>query len=220
MHYLFCKCNIIQNLWNDLVLFFEIDYSLSDLTPKTTKYLLLIFKIYICNSERSESLILKSSITEITKIKNIEEKLLIDYDKNTIWTGENGSKLKMLWQPKLFDTLPNLVFEWGGRIGQGSRQRELVLSNQTVTRKMSKVGFTVVNNFKKIKCYQKRKKKFTGLKASKIIRNQKLSKLILRNSNAISEISHDSSLVLTKNHYTKFKFPLKRLDYMDCMITF
>ena len=188
--------------------------------------MLLIFKIYICNSQRSESLILKSSITEITKIKNIEEKLLIDYDKNTIWTGENGSKLKMFWQPKLFDTLPNLVFEWGGGggggggIGQGSRQRELVLSNQTVTRKMSKVGFTVVNNFKKIKCYQKRKKKFTGLKASKIIRNQKLSKLILRNSNAISEISHDSSLVLTKNHYTKFKFPLKCLDYMDRMITF
>ena len=81
--------------------------------------MLLIFKIYICNSQRSESLILKSSITEITKIKNIEEKLLIDYDKNTIWTGENGSKLKMFWQPKLFDTLPNLVFEWGGGLARG-----------------------------------------------------------------------------------------------------
>ena len=38
-------------------------------------YLLLIFKIYIYNSRRSESLKIKSLIREITKVKNIEEKI-------------------------------------------------------------------------------------------------------------------------------------------------
>ena len=44
-------------------------------------HLLLIFKIYIYNSKRSESLILKYLIREITKVKNIEEKILIKNEK-------------------------------------------------------------------------------------------------------------------------------------------
>ena len=32
--HLFYECNIIQNLWNDLILFFEIDFTPFDLTPQ------------------------------------------------------------------------------------------------------------------------------------------------------------------------------------------
>ena len=73
--HLFYKYNIIQKLWNDLALFFENDFTIFDLTPQAAflgflnvdskllllqNYLLLIFKKYIYNSSRSESLILKS----------------------------------------------------------------------------------------------------------------------------------------------------------------
>ena len=43
--------------------------------------LLLIFKIYIYNSRRSESLKIKSLIQEITKVKNIEEKISLNNEK-------------------------------------------------------------------------------------------------------------------------------------------
>ena len=77
MLHLFYEYNIIQKLWNDLALFFESDFTLFDLIPQTVflgflnveskplllqNHLLLIFKIYIYNSRRSESLILKSLI--------------------------------------------------------------------------------------------------------------------------------------------------------------
>ena len=88
--HLFYECNIMLNLWNELVLFFENKFTLFDLTMQTAflgflnvnsellliqNYLLLIFKIYIYNSRRSESLKIKSLIREITKVKNIEEKI-------------------------------------------------------------------------------------------------------------------------------------------------
>ena len=88
--HLFYECNIILNLWNELVLFFENEFTLFDLTPQAAflgflnvdsellliqNHLLLIFKIYIYNSKRSESLKIKSLIREITKVKNIEEKI-------------------------------------------------------------------------------------------------------------------------------------------------
>ena len=93
---LFYECNIILNLWNELVLFFENEFTLFDLTPQAAflvflnvdlelllvqNHLLLIFKIYIYNSRRSESLKIKSLIREITKVKNIEEKISLNNEK-------------------------------------------------------------------------------------------------------------------------------------------
>ena len=46
------------------------------------------------NPRRSESLILKSLIREITKVNDIEEKISINNEKNTI-TIKNSRKLKM-----------------------------------------------------------------------------------------------------------------------------
>ena len=47
-------------------------------------HLLLIFKIYIYNSRKSESLKIKSLLREITKVKNIEEKISLDNEKRHI----------------------------------------------------------------------------------------------------------------------------------------
>ena len=44
-------------------------------------HLLLIHKIYIYNSRRSESLIIKFLIREIMQVKNIEEKISINNEK-------------------------------------------------------------------------------------------------------------------------------------------
>ena len=88
VHRLFYECDIIQKLCDNLALFFENYLTLFDLTPQAAflgflnvdsklillqNHLLLIFKIYIYNSRRSESLIVKSLIREMTKVKNIEE---------------------------------------------------------------------------------------------------------------------------------------------------
>ena len=51
--------------------------------------------MYIYNSRRSKSLILKSLIREMMKVKNIEEKISINNEKNILGTRENGNKLKM-----------------------------------------------------------------------------------------------------------------------------
>ena len=63
-----------KNLWNGLALFLKNDFILFDVSPQAAflsfldvdskvflvqNYLLLIFEIFICNSRRSESLILK-----------------------------------------------------------------------------------------------------------------------------------------------------------------
>ena len=133
---------ITQNLWNELDLIFKNDFSLFDLTPQAAfsgflnidskllliqNLLLLIFKVYIYNSRRSESLKIKSLVSEIMKVKNIEEKISINNEKNhtsTSENGENGSKLKMFWRPKLFDILPDSAFGLGGVVLRwGSRQK-------------------------------------------------------------------------------------------------
>ena len=79
--HLFHECDIVQNLWNELDSFFENNFILFDLKPQSVflgflnvdsklfliqKQLLLIIKIYIYNSRRSESLIIKFLIKEIT----------------------------------------------------------------------------------------------------------------------------------------------------------
>ena len=88
---------ITQNLWNELDLIFKNDFSLFDLTLQAAflgflnidskllliqNLLLLIFKVYIYNSRRSESLKIKSLVSEIMKVKNIEEKISINNEKN------------------------------------------------------------------------------------------------------------------------------------------
>ena len=98
-------------LWNELDLFFEEEFTLIDLTPQTAflgfvnvdskllliqNHLLLIFEIYIYNSRRSESLKIKSLIQEITKVKNIEEKISLNNEKNMLYTRENGNQLKII----------------------------------------------------------------------------------------------------------------------------
>ena len=89
--HLFYGCDIVQNLWNELDLFFENDFILFDLTRQVAflgflnvdskllliqNHLLLIFKmhIYNSNSRRSESLIIKFLIRDIMKVKNIQKK--------------------------------------------------------------------------------------------------------------------------------------------------
>ena len=44
----------------------------------------------------------------------MEEEVSINNEKNILCTRENGSKLKMFWRPKLFDTLPESASEWVG----------------------------------------------------------------------------------------------------------
>ena len=110
MLYQLYECDIVQNLWNELDLFFENDFIIFDLTLQGVflgflnvnskllliqNHFLLVFKMYIYNSRRYESLKIKSLIREITKVKNIEEKISINNEKNMLCTRENGSKLQM-----------------------------------------------------------------------------------------------------------------------------
>ena len=98
----FCSiyCDIIQSLWNYLALFFESDFTLFCKTLQAAfigllnsnsklilihNHLLLIFEKYVYNFRRSESLILKSLIREITKVKSIEEKFSINNVFKKIW---------------------------------------------------------------------------------------------------------------------------------------
>ena len=127
--HLFYECSIILNLPNELDLLFENESTLFDLTPQYAflgffninskllliqNHLLLIFKIYIYNSRRSESLKIKSLIWEITKVKNREGKIIC-----MLYTRENDDKLKMSWRPKLFDILSDSAFDLG--VGVGGR---------------------------------------------------------------------------------------------------
>ena len=122
--HLFHEDNIIKNLWNDLALFFENDFSLFDLTMQAAfvgflnadlklifiqNHLLLLSKIYIYNTRRSESLILKSLIREVMKVKTIKRKISIKSKKKkiTICTQKNGSKLKLFWRTKQLSILSN-----------------------------------------------------------------------------------------------------------------
>ena len=91
---------------NELDLFFKNELPLFDLTPQPAflgflnvdskllliqNHLLLIFKIYIYNSRRSESLKIKSLIQEITKVKNIGENISLNDEKKKQYTRENGN---------------------------------------------------------------------------------------------------------------------------------
>ena len=81
--HIFCECDIIQNLRDEHATFFKNDLLLLDLTMQAAilgfpnlglrlhlrqNHLLLIFNMSICNSRRSESLILKSLTRKITKV--------------------------------------------------------------------------------------------------------------------------------------------------------
>ena len=107
--HLFYECNITLNLWNELVLFFKNEFTLFDLTPQAAflgflgflnvdpellliqNHLLLMFEIYIYNSRKSESLKIKSLLREITKVKNIEQKISLD-------NGKKHANYKRKWQ--------------------------------------------------------------------------------------------------------------------------
>ena len=124
--HLIYECNIILNLWNKLVVFFENKSTLFNLSPQATflsflgfltvdsellliqNHLLLIFKICIFNSRESESLKIKSSIREITNVKNIEEKISLNNEKKY-------AIQEKLWRPKLFDILSDWAFKSGDR---------------------------------------------------------------------------------------------------------
>ena len=94
--HVFYECDIVQNLWNELDLFFKNDFTLFHLTPQAAflgfhnvdskvfliqNHLVLIFKIYIYISRRFESLIIKSLIREIMKA----EKFSINNEKKTYY---------------------------------------------------------------------------------------------------------------------------------------
>ena len=126
LHLLY-ECDIVQNLWNERYLFFKNDFTLFDLTLQAAfldflnvdskllliqNHLLLIFKIYIYNSKRYKSLIIKFLIREIMKVRgNIKHigKKFNNHEKNLLRTRENSSSLKMFWKPKLFDILSDLI---------------------------------------------------------------------------------------------------------------
>ena len=97
--HLFYECDIVHNLWNELDLFFENDFTLFDLKLQAafldflnvnSKLLLIqncllsVFKIYIYNSRRTESLIMKFLIREIMRKKTIEGKISINNEKNIL----------------------------------------------------------------------------------------------------------------------------------------
>ena len=147
--HLFYECNITLNLWNELNLFFKNEFILFDLTPQAAflgflnvdskllliqNHLFLIFKIYIYNSRRSESLKIKSLIREITKVKNIEEKISLNNEKKHAiykrkWQQvENVLKTKTFWH---FIWFSFWVGVGGVGLRRGSSQKGLVFSNLT-----------------------------------------------------------------------------------------
>ena len=132
--HLFYEYNIILNLWNELDLFFESELTLFHLTLQPAflgllnvdskllliqNHLLLIFKIYIYNSRRSESLRIKSLIREITKVKNIEEKNSLNNEKKTCYIQEKmATSWKFLAEQNLL-TLYLIQPLNGGGVGGG-----------------------------------------------------------------------------------------------------
>ena len=134
--HLFYECDIVQNLWNELDLFFENDFTLFDLTPQAAflgflnvnsklfliqNHLLSIFKIYIYNSRRSESLIIKFLIREIMKVKNTEEKISINNEKKkTYYVQEKMAASWKCFAKQTFLTFYLIWFNfWAGGWGEG-----------------------------------------------------------------------------------------------------
>ena len=114
---LFYKYNIVLNLWNELDLFFENELTLFDLTPQAAflgflnvdskllliqNQFLLIFKIHIYNSRRSESLKIKYLIREITKAKNIEEKVSLNNEKKHAIYNRKWQQVENVLKTKTF----------------------------------------------------------------------------------------------------------------------
>ena len=169
--HLFHECDIIQNLWNHPVLFFENEFALFDLTPQAAfvdflnansnllliqNHLLLMLKTYIYKSRKFELLILKSLIREI-KIKNREKNCHKQWKRQNMYKEkwqqvDNIFQTKAIW---LF-TLPSSALDWVKTV---SRKKELVFSNQNKVsgwsffvlfcNKVYEIGFSVENNFKK-----------------------------------------------------------------------
>ena len=98
-------------------LFFENDFTLFDLTLQAAflgflnvnpellliqNHLLLIFKIYVYNSRRSESLIIKFLIREIMKVKNIEEKISINNEKKRTMHKKKWEQVENALKTKTF----------------------------------------------------------------------------------------------------------------------
>ena len=91
VHHLFYECNITLNLWNELVLWFENEFTLFDLTLQAAflgflGFLnvdpeLLVIHNHLLLTKKSESLKIKSLIREITQVKNIEEKISLNNEK-------------------------------------------------------------------------------------------------------------------------------------------
>ena len=88
--------------------------------------MLLIFKIYVYNSGRSESLISKFLIREITEVKNIEEQFSINKKKNKYVQGQMVAGWKFFEDQNLTFCLIQ-PFSGGEKgLGGGSKQKELV----------------------------------------------------------------------------------------------
>ena len=162
----------LQSTWSNTTGFLGF-LNVNSKLPLLLNHLLFKFKIFIHNSRRSQSLILKSLIREILKVKNIEEKVSINNRKNIRCTKENDSTLKIFWKLKLSETLSYLSCEWlesRGRlhmwakeVGFGSDrwigwQNLFSLFFGLFKYVVYEIGFPLVDNFKKKKDSNKNKK--------------------------------------------------------------
>ena len=97
--YVFHKCSVTKILWNQLLIFFEIDLDLLDLTLQAAlfrfinesdnlnilqNHTLFIFKLYVYQSRERGILNLNSLIKNITKVKKLERKITSVCEKQTI----------------------------------------------------------------------------------------------------------------------------------------
>ena len=103
----FCECDITKESWKILISFFDKCLNFSYLTPQTAflefpntycndvllkNHILLLFKIYVYNSRKHEKNSLNNLIRNVTKVKNIQKKLLETIKKGCI--TKSGKKMK------------------------------------------------------------------------------------------------------------------------------
>ena len=115
--HLFHEWNTVQNLWNELDLFLENNFTLFDLTLQAAflgffnvysklfliqNHLLLIFKTYIYNYRRFKSSIIKFLIREIMKVKNIGEKISINNEKKRTMYKKQSQQVENVLKTKTF----------------------------------------------------------------------------------------------------------------------
>ena len=107
--HVFHKCSVTKILWNQLLLFFETDIDLPDLTPQAAlfgfinesdnnlfilqNHILLIFKLYVNQSRERGVLNLNGWIKNVTKVKKLEMKIASLYEKKTNKYFNNKWKL-------------------------------------------------------------------------------------------------------------------------------